>query len=70
MVSGLACHGHGVKTVELFHEVQEDGMITNSLTLIAALSVCSHAGLVDPGCIIFGAVKESYDTDLTMEHYG
>ncbi|MQL86067.1 hypothetical protein Taro_018585 [Colocasia esculenta] len=70
MISGLACHGRGAKAAELFYKMQEDGIIPNSLTFIAVLTACSHAGLVNDGCIIFEAIKQSYGIDHTVEHYG
>uniref|UniRef100_A0A1D1XSA5 Pentatricopeptide repeat-containing protein At3g04750, mitochondrial n=1 Tax=Anthurium amnicola TaxID=1678845 RepID=A0A1D1XSA5_9ARAE len=70
MISGLACHGHGVKALDLFQQMQEYGIIPNASTLIAVLTACSHAGLVDSGCTVFEAIKENYGIDPNVEHYG
>ncbi|KAM0884414.1 hypothetical protein ACQ4PT_031011 [Festuca glaucescens] len=56
MISGLAFHGHGTKALDLFWNMQKEGVAPNGVTLVAVLSACSHAGLLDEGCRLSDAV--------------
>nr|CAD1822501.1 unnamed protein product [Ananas comosus var. bracteatus] len=70
MIAGLAFHGHGLKSIELFREMEKQGLVPNSVTLIAALTACAHSGLVDTGNIIFENMREIYKFEPGVEHYG
>lgn len=70
MISGLAFHGHGTKAVELFLDMQKEGVAPNGVTLVAVLSACSHAGLLDEGCKIFYTMKQSFNIEPEIEHFG
>ncbi|XP_073011756.1 pentatricopeptide repeat-containing protein At3g04750, mitochondrial [Typha latifolia] len=69
-ITGLAFHGHGTKAVELFWKMQEEGLVPNSVTLVAVLTACSHAGLVDQGYRVFEDMKTNYNVEPRIEHYG
>ncbi|GAB2218813.1 hypothetical protein Drorol1_Dr00002045 [Drosera rotundifolia] len=69
MISGFAFHGHGHRALDLFIEMQNSTM-PNHVTLVAVLSACSHSGLVHEGLEIFDSMKEKYDIEPRMEHYG
>ncbi|XP_026665566.2 pentatricopeptide repeat-containing protein At3g04750, mitochondrial [Phoenix dactylifera] len=70
MITGLALHGHGIKALELFWKMLEEGVMPNAVTLVAVLTACSHAGLVDQGYKIFESMKQSYNIEPGVEHYG
>ncbi|KAG6504180.1 hypothetical protein ZIOFF_036511 [Zingiber officinale] len=70
MITGLAFHGYGAKAMELFVKMQEEGLMPNKVTLVAALTACSHAGLVDQGTEIFKSMKQRYNVEPGKEHYG
>ncbi|OAY64896.1 Pentatricopeptide repeat-containing protein, mitochondrial [Ananas comosus] len=70
MIAGLAFHGHGLKSIELFREMEKQGLVPNSVTLIAALTACAHSGLVDTGIRIFENMREIYKFEPGVEHYG
>jgi pentatricopeptide repeat protein len=70
MISGLAFHGHGAKALDLFWDMQKEGVAPNGVTLVAVLSACSHAGLLDEGCKIFDAMKQSFNIEPGIEHFG
>lgn len=70
MITGLAFHGNGAKAMELFVKMEEEGLMPNKVTLVAALTACSHAGLVDQGTEIFKSMKQRYDVEPGEEHYG
>ena len=70
MISGLAFHGYGFKALELFKNMQEEGLVPNSVTLLAVLTACSHSGFVDQGYNIFKYMKVRYGVEPGVEHYG
>ncbi|XP_010917604.2 pentatricopeptide repeat-containing protein At3g04750, mitochondrial [Elaeis guineensis] len=70
MITGLAVHGHGIKALELFWKMLEEGVMPNAVTLVAVLTACSHSGLVDQGYKIFEHMKQSYNIEPGIEHYG
>ncbi|KAJ8499437.1 hypothetical protein OPV22_009989 [Ensete ventricosum] len=58
------------KLLELFHEMQEEGLMPNSVTFVAVLTVCGHAGLVDKGIRIFESMKQGCNIKSGVERYG
>ncbi|CAL9075233.1 unnamed protein product, partial [Musa textilis] len=70
MITGLAFHGFGAEALELFHEMQEEGLMPNSVTLVAVLPTCSHANLVDKGLKIFESMKQRCNIKPGVGHYG
>ncbi|KAI4354797.1 hypothetical protein L6164_003637 [Bauhinia variegata] len=67
MIAGLAMHGHGEKTIELFHEMEECGVTPDGITFISLLYDCSHAGLVEQGCAYFSKMKNVYGIEPAIE---
>lgn len=53
LISGYGRHGHGTEALQIFHEMREKGIEADQLTLLAVLSACNHAGLVDQAQQLF-----------------
>ncbi|CAL4935879.1 unnamed protein product [Urochloa decumbens] len=70
MISGLAFNGHGTEALDLYWKMQAEDVTPNGVTLLAVLSACSHAGLLDEGCRIFDAMKQRYNIEPGIEHFG
>ncbi|KAF0914670.1 hypothetical protein E2562_031131 [Oryza meyeriana var. granulata] len=70
MISGLAFHGHGDVALDLFGKMQAEGIEPNGVTLVAVLSACSHTGLLDEGCKIFDTLKQRFNVEPGIEHFG
>ncbi|OEL26804.1 Pentatricopeptide repeat-containing protein [Dichanthelium oligosanthes] len=70
MITGLAFNGHGTEALDLFQKMQMEVVTPNGVTLLAVLSACSHAGLLDEGCRIFDAMKQRYGIEPGIEHFG
>ncbi|KAF8660689.1 hypothetical protein HU200_057516 [Digitaria exilis] len=70
MVSGLAFNGRGTEALDLFQKMLAETVTPNGVTLLAVLSACSHAGLLDEGCGIFYAMKQRYNIEPGIEHFG
>ncbi|CAN1757162.1 Pentatricopeptide repeat-containing protein At5g66500, mitochondrial [Linum perenne] len=71
MIDAYGRHGYGLEALELFNQMGEEVnmVLPNSITFLAVLSACGHAGLVNEGLQIFKLVKEKYGLDPSLEHY-
>lgn len=70
MISGLALHGHGNAALKLFDEMRRNLIRPDDITFIGLLSACSHAGLVQEGCQLFGSMEKDFKITPKKEHYG
>ncbi|CAL4946836.1 unnamed protein product [Urochloa decumbens] len=69
MIDGYASHGHGQEALELFHWMIEEGLVPDEVTLLGALSACSHSGLVEEGKGFLKRMKEEFRLEPQLEHY-
>ncbi|KFK28324.1 hypothetical protein AALP_AA8G501200 [Arabis alpina] len=71
MIGAYAVNGDGVKALEIFREMCEEGsgVLPNSVTFLVVLSACAHAGLVEEGKQCFRMMKEKYRLVPGTEHY-
>lgn len=69
MIIGYGAHGHGKKAVELFNEMVRSGIKPDKVVLMAVLSACSHAGLVDEGLRYFRLMTSYYDVTPDQDIY-
>ncbi|KAL2532993.1 putative Pentatricopeptide repeat-containing protein [Abeliophyllum distichum] len=70
MISGLALHGRGKYSLQVFDEMLDSGMIPNEITFLSVLSACCHAGLVTEGERLFEIFVINYHLKPKIEHYG
>ncbi|KAB2051778.1 hypothetical protein ES319_A12G077500v1 [Gossypium barbadense] len=70
MIIGYALHGFSQDALELFHEMCRIGLRPTDITFIGVLGACSHAGLVKEGWSFFNAMREEYEIEPKIEHYG
>ncbi|KAL0926904.1 hypothetical protein M5K25_003157 [Dendrobium thyrsiflorum] len=70
MIAGFALHGLGREALQLFNQMENEGMKPNDITFIAILSACSHIGDVDLGKRYFSCMKSCYNIEPQIEHYG
>lgn len=69
MILGYGQHGKGAIALALFKEMQNSGVRPDAVTLIAVLSACSYAGLVDEGLNILESMEKMYGIEPSTEHY-
>eukprot|EP00257_Ricinus_communis_P016379 XP_015574542.1 pentatricopeptide repeat-containing protein At2g33760 [Ricinus communis] len=69
MISGYGTNGHGRQAVQLFDEMKRRGPCPNSVTFVAVLSACAHAGLVKEGWQVFVSMREEYHLKPGVEHH-
>ncbi|XP_071693118.1 pentatricopeptide repeat-containing protein At1g11290, chloroplastic [Rutidosis leptorrhynchoides] len=70
MIDGYGTHGYGAEAVKLFDEMENGGIQQNNVTFLCIMSACSHSGFVEEGRQFFSIMKEKYDIEPTMDHYG
>ncbi|URD99693.1 PPR repeat [Musa troglodytarum] len=70
MICGLATHGLGKETLELFQRFLGGGLRPTGVTFVGVLNACSRAGLVAEGRRCFKLMVEEYGIEPEMEHYG
>ncbi|CAJ1973843.1 unnamed protein product [Sphenostylis stenocarpa] len=69
MITGYGKHGIGNKAIELFNQMQLNGIEPDSVTYLAVLSACSHSGLIEEGKRYFSSLCSSQQIQPQVEHY-
>ncbi|KAK8940486.1 Pentatricopeptide repeat-containing protein [Platanthera zijinensis] len=69
IIAGHGAHGEGKKALELFSEMEKDGVFPDHVTFVSLLSACSHAGLVQHGEKYFRLMKIGYGIEPMVKHY-
>ncbi|KAK6911664.1 DYW domain [Dillenia turbinata] len=67
---GLAMNGRAEDATELFFKMRRENLRPNAITFVCVLNAFAHAGLVDEGLLLFESMKEMYDVEPEVEHYG
>ncbi|KAK6915680.1 Pectinesterase, catalytic [Dillenia turbinata] len=70
MIGGLAMNGRAEDAIELFFKMRRENIRPNAITFVCVLNAFAHAGLVDEGLLLFESMKEMYDVEPEVEHYG
>ncbi|KAG2274042.1 hypothetical protein Bca52824_056597 [Brassica carinata] len=68
-ISGHAYYGNASEALRLFEEMVSCGMKPNSVTFIAVLTACSHAGLIEQGKHYLDTMLPKYNVAPTIDHY-
>lgn len=69
MIFGYSNHGCCEKAIQLFNQMEADGVKPDHLTFTAVFSACSHGGMVELGKNLFGLMQEEYGIEPRLEHY-
>lgn len=72
MISAYAQHGRGEDAVSCFESMQNSKGVKvepDHTTLTAALTACSHAGLVDAGIEILNTMVQKYGVEPGVDHF-
>ncbi|XP_072962565.1 pentatricopeptide repeat-containing protein At5g08305 [Typha angustifolia] len=68
VIGGLAMHGMGKESVEMFRRMRNVGVIPDEITYLGLLSACVHGGLVDEAWNFFRSL-EAQGMTPHVEHY-
>ncbi|XP_023645881.1 pentatricopeptide repeat-containing protein At1g34160 isoform X2 [Capsella rubella] len=69
MIMGFAVHGEAHRAIEIFEELEKNGIKPDDVSYLAALTACRHAGLVDYGTSVFNNMARN-GVEPNMKHYG
>lgn len=70
MISGLSDHGRCVEAIDLFGQMQAEGVRPNEVTFICVLTACGRAGLVSRAREVFRSIAAVHGMEPGVEHYG
>lgn len=68
MIGGLAMHGHGRESLNLFKEMQSSCVVPDEITYLALLGACAHGGQVDDALKFFKLLRANGMVPM-IEHY-
>lgn len=69
MIGGLAVNGYAAKALELFDQMEVEGVKPNEVTFVAVLCACSHCGLVEQARYLFDSMRVIHGLKPQIEHY-
>ena len=69
IIAAYGNHGRLKDSLNMFHEMLEDGIQPDHVTFLAIISACGHAGKVDEGLHFFHYMTEELGIMARMEHY-
>ncbi|KAG0483524.1 hypothetical protein HPP92_011608 [Vanilla planifolia] len=69
MISGFAQHGHGKRALEVFRDMETQGLEMDDITFIGVIMACTHTGLVEEGRKYFHLMVQDHRICPTMETY-
>ncbi|TKW42429.1 hypothetical protein SEVIR_1G384100v4 [Setaria viridis] len=70
MISGLSDHGRCREAIDLFGQMQAEGVRPNEVTFICVLTACGRAGLVGRAEEVFRSMAAAHGVRPGVEHYG
>ncbi|CAO2040063.1 unnamed protein product [Urochloa humidicola] len=70
MISGLSDHGRCLEAIDLFAQMQAEGVRPNEVTFICVLTACGRAGMVARAKEVFGSMAVAHGMRPGVEHYG
>ncbi|KAK9045455.1 hypothetical protein V6N11_059335 [Hibiscus sabdariffa] len=70
MISGLAMHGGGEGAIQLFRQMEKDGVSPDDITFIALFTACSYSGNAFEGLRMLDRMCNVYNIDPKSEHFG
>ncbi|KAI3452283.1 hypothetical protein Pfo_008948 [Paulownia fortunei] len=70
IIVGLAFSGYMDKSISVFEDMRKKKFRPNEITFVGVLIACSHAGKVDEGRAYFNLMKNVYNIQPNVKHYG
>ncbi|URE41607.1 PPR repeat [Musa troglodytarum] len=69
LITGFSQHGYERAALELFGQMQKEGIQPDDYTFSGVLVSCSRLGLVEQGCQYFRVMSAEYGLKPKSEHY-
>ncbi|OMO57861.1 hypothetical protein COLO4_35030 [Corchorus olitorius] len=69
MIGGYAQNGQDLQALALYKKMLQENLKPDSITFVAVLSACNHAGLTEEGRRYFWSISEQHGSVPTLDHY-
>lgn len=69
VLAGCAQNGLGKEAIEIFEQMEAEGVLPDQMSFLGVLCACSHAGLVDEGWAHFNSMTQNYGIMPLLYHY-
>ncbi|XP_048496850.1 putative pentatricopeptide repeat-containing protein At3g49142 [Beta vulgaris subsp. vulgaris] len=69
MISAYGVSGQGQEAVVLFSQMRKECLTPDSIAFVAAMSACSHSGMLEEGQSYYKLMTEEYNITPRVEHY-
>ncbi|KAK5824629.1 pentatricopeptide repeat-containing protein At2g22070-like [Gossypium arboreum] len=69
MIRGYAQNGQDLEALALYEKLLQQKLKPDSITFVAVLSSCNHAGLIEEGRIYFDSISKRHALVPTLDHY-
>ncbi|KAK9101979.1 hypothetical protein Sjap_019233 [Stephania japonica] len=69
IISAFARHDDFKSVMDLFENMEVDGIQPDSITFLAILTACSRKGMVDMGLRVFNSMVRNNQIEPSQEHY-
>ncbi|PRQ28355.1 putative tetratricopeptide-like helical domain-containing protein [Rosa chinensis] len=69
IISAYAGHGDYDSVIELFYQMDKEGVKPDSITFLSVLSACSRKGSVEMGHHFFESMVKDYQIESSPQHY-
>lgn len=70
LISGLANNGFCREAIQIFSRLENSNLKPDSVSFLAVLTACSNRGLLIEAKEYFKSMKEVYNSEPSLEHYG
>ncbi|KAJ8752406.1 hypothetical protein K2173_004042 [Erythroxylum novogranatense] len=70
MIAGYGMHSCAREAMDIFYKMISARVKPNYITFVSVLAACSHAGLLDEGWHWFNSMKNQFNVEPGVEHYG
>ncbi|XP_021277027.1 pentatricopeptide repeat-containing protein At2g22070-like [Herrania umbratica] len=69
MITGYAQNGQDLYALALYEKLLQENLKPDSITFVAVLSACNHAGLIEEGRRYFDSISKQHSLIPTLDHY-
>ncbi|KAF7825419.1 pentatricopeptide repeat-containing protein [Senna tora] len=70
LILGLGMNGMVEKSLDMFADMKNAGVLPNKITFMGVIGACRHMGLVDEGRRHFHSMIHEYKIEPNVKHYG
>ncbi|EFJ07900.1 hypothetical protein SELMODRAFT_132819 [Selaginella moellendorffii] len=69
LIAGYAHFGHGRDAIQIFHEMEVEGIDPDDLCFLKVISACTHIGLLEKALNYLLSMSSDHCLEPSQEHY-